>query len=101
MPRVNPDEGSPKSWLAVLDKVELLKPRYIVPDHGDLGDGSLIRKQRAFMSDLQSRALALKTQGVTAAEAGKRLTAEITAQYSGWSNLNLIESFVDRVYDEN
>jgi glyoxylase-like metal-dependent hydrolase (beta-lactamase superfamily II) len=101
VPRVNPDEGSPKSWLAVLDKVELLKPRYIVPDHGDLGDASLIAKQRAFMSDLESRALALKSQGVTAAEAGKRLTAEITAQYSGWSNLNLIESFVERVYEEN
>ena len=101
VPRVNPDEGSPKSWLAVLDKVEPLKPRYIVPDHGDLGDGSLIAKQRAFMSDLQSRALALKRQGVPAADAGKRLTAEITAQYSGWSNLNLVESFVERVYEEN
>jgi glyoxylase-like metal-dependent hydrolase (beta-lactamase superfamily II) len=101
VPRVNPDEGSPKSWLAVLDKVELLKPRYIVPDHGDLGDGSLIGKQRAFMSDLQSRALALKRQGVSAADAGKRLTAEITTQYPGWMNLNLVESFVERVYEEN
>jgi glyoxylase-like metal-dependent hydrolase (beta-lactamase superfamily II) len=101
VPRVNPDEGSPRSWLAVLDKVELLKPRYIVPDHGDLGDGSLIAKQRVFMSDLQSRALALKRQGVPAADAGKRLTAEITAQYPGWSNLNLVESFVERVYEEN
>jgi glyoxylase-like metal-dependent hydrolase (beta-lactamase superfamily II) len=101
VPRVNPDEGSPKNWLAVLDKIELLKPRYIVPDHGDLGDGSLIAKQRAFMSDLQSRALALKRQGVSAADAGKRLTAEITTQYPGWMNLNLIESFVERVYEEN
>ena len=101
VPRVNPDEGSPRSWLAVLDQVELLKPRSIVPDHGDLGDGSLIAKQRAFMSDLQSRALALKRQGVPAADAGKRLTAEITAQYPGWSNLNLVESFVERVYEEN
>jgi glyoxylase-like metal-dependent hydrolase (beta-lactamase superfamily II) len=101
VPRVNPDEGSPKSWLAVLDKVELLKPRYIVPDHGDLGDGSLIGKQRAFMSDLQSRALALKRQGVPAADAGKRLTTEITAKYPGWMNLNLVESFVERVYEEN
>jgi glyoxylase-like metal-dependent hydrolase (beta-lactamase superfamily II) len=101
VPRVNPDEGSPKSWLAVLDKVELLKPRYIIPDHGDLGDGSLIAKQRAFMSDLQSRALALKRQGVPAADAGKRLTTEITAQYPGWMNLNLVESFVERVYEEN
>jgi glyoxylase-like metal-dependent hydrolase (beta-lactamase superfamily II) len=101
VPRVNPDEGSPKSWLTVLDKIEPLKPRYIVPDHGDLGDGSLIAKQRAFMSDLQSRALALKRQSVPAADAGKRLTAEITAQYPGWANLNLVESFVERVYEEN
>ena len=101
VPRVNPDEGSPKGWLAVLDKVEPLNPRYIVPDHGDLGDGSLIAKQRAFMGDLQSRALVLKRQGVPAADAGKRLTAEFTAQYSGWSNLNLVESFVERVYEEN
>jgi glyoxylase-like metal-dependent hydrolase (beta-lactamase superfamily II) len=101
VPRVNPDEGSPKSWLAVLNKIEPLKARYIVPDHGDLGDGSLVAKQRAFMSDLQSRALALKRQGVPAADAGKRLTGEITAQYPGWSNLNLVESFVERVYEEN
>ena len=53
------------------------------------------------MSDLQSRALSLKRQGAPAAEAGKRLTAEITAQYPGWSNLNLVESFVARVYEEN
>jgi len=101
VPRVNPDEGSPKSWLAVLDKIEPLNPRFIVPDHGDLGDGSLIAKQRAFMRDLQSRALALKRQGVPAADAGKQLTPEITTRYPGWSNLNLIESFVERVYEEN
>jgi glyoxylase-like metal-dependent hydrolase (beta-lactamase superfamily II) len=101
VPRVNRDEGSPKSWLAVLDRVAPLNPRYIVPDHGDLGDGSLIAKERAFISDLQSRALALKRQGVPAADAGKQLTTEITAQYPGWSNLNLVESFVERVYEEN
>ena len=50
---------------------------------------------------MQSRAIGLKRQGVPVAEAGKRLTAEITAQYSGWSNLNLVESFVARVYEEN
>lgn len=101
VPRVNRDEGSPKSWLAVLDKVEPLKPRYIVPDHGALGDGSLIAKERAFISDLQSRALALKRQGVSVSDAGKQLTAEVTAKYPGWSNINLVEGFVERVYEEN
>ena len=101
VPRVNRDEGSPKSWLAVLDKLEPLKPRYIVPDHGALGDGSLIAKERAFIIDLQLRALALKHQGMSAKDAGKQLTAEFSGKYPGWSNMNLVESFVERVYEED
>jgi glyoxylase-like metal-dependent hydrolase (beta-lactamase superfamily II) len=101
VPRVNAGEGSPKSWLAVLDQIEPWNPRYIVPDHGALGDGSLIAKERTLISDLQSRALALKRQGISVRDAGKQLTAEFTAKYPGWSNLNLVESFVERVYEEN
>jgi glyoxylase-like metal-dependent hydrolase (beta-lactamase superfamily II) len=101
VPRVNPDEGNVKNWLAILDKLAPLKPRYIIPDHGDLGDGSLIAKQRGFMVDLQSRAQALKRQGVPVADAGKQLSSEIKAKYSDWGNLNLVESYVQRVYEEN
>jgi glyoxylase-like metal-dependent hydrolase (beta-lactamase superfamily II) len=101
VPRVNAGEGSPKSWLAVLDKIAPLQPRYVLPDHGALGDGSLIAKERAFIDELRSRALALKRDGVPAADAGKRLTPEFTGKYAGWGNLNLIPTFVDRVYEEN
>jgi glyoxylase-like metal-dependent hydrolase (beta-lactamase superfamily II) len=101
VPRVNPGEGTPKGWLAILDKIEPLKPRYIVPDHGGLGDGSLIAKQRAFMLDLQSRALALKREGVSADDAGKRLTDEFKMKYADWASMNLVGSFVQLVYSEN
>ena len=46
-------ESSPKNWLAILDKLEPLHPRYVVPDHGELGDGSLIGRERSFLADLQ------------------------------------------------
>jgi glyoxylase-like metal-dependent hydrolase (beta-lactamase superfamily II) len=101
VPRVNPGEGTPKGWLAILDKIEPLKPRYVVPDHGGLGDGSLIAKQRAFMLDLQSRALALKREGVSADDAGKRLTDEFKTKYADWASMNLVGSFVQLVYSEN
>jgi glyoxylase-like metal-dependent hydrolase (beta-lactamase superfamily II) len=101
VPRVNAGEGSPKGWLAVLDKIEPLQPRHVVPDHGGLGDGSLIAQERAFISDLQSRALALKRQGVSVSDAGKQLTAEFSNKYSGWSSMNLVPTFVERVYEEN
>ena len=101
VPRVNRGEGTPQGWLAVLDKIEPLKPRYIIPDHGGLGDGSLIGKQRAFMTDLQSRALALKRQGVSAGDAGKQLTAEFKAKYPDWGSMDLVVGYVERLYEEN
>jgi glyoxylase-like metal-dependent hydrolase (beta-lactamase superfamily II) len=100
VPRVNKGEGTVKGWLAVLDKVAPLKPRYVVPDHGGLGDVSLIAKERAFIVDLQSRALALKRQGVPVDDAGKQLTAEFKAKYPDWDNMNLVASFVAIVYEE-
>ena len=100
VPRVNKGEGTVKGWLAVLDKTALLKPRYVVPDHGGLGDVSLIAKERAFILELQSRALALKRQGVPVDAAGKQLTDEFKAKYPDWENMNLVPSFVAIVYEE-
>ena len=101
VPRVNSGEGTPQGWLAILDKIALLKPRFVVPDHGELGDASLIAKERAFIVDLQSRALALKRQGVSVSDAGKQLTAESKAKYPDWGNIELVASFVERVYAES
>jgi glyoxylase-like metal-dependent hydrolase (beta-lactamase superfamily II) len=100
VPRVNRGEGTVKGWLVVLDKIAPLKPRYIVPDHGALGDISLIAKERAFIVDLQSRALALKRQGVSVSDAGKQLTAEFKAKYPDWGSMDLVATFVERVYEE-
>jgi hypothetical protein len=106
VPGVAGDGGSFTSWLAVLDKLERLNPRYIVPDHSRPGDGSLIAQERAFLLDMRSRALALKTQGVSAADASKRLSEDFKSHYPDWArnpdwpNLNSISGFVQRVYTE-
>jgi glyoxylase-like metal-dependent hydrolase (beta-lactamase superfamily II) len=101
VPRVNRGEGTPQGWLAILDKIAPLKPRYVIPDHGALGDGSLIAKQRAFIVDLQARAVALKRQGVSADDAGKQLTAEFKAKYPDWASMELVANFVQSVYAES
>jgi len=101
VPAIPGVDGSVKGWLAVLDKLAPLNPRYIVPDHGELGDGSLLPKERAFIIDLQSRALELKRQGVSADDAGKTLMAEFKTKYPDWANLNPIANFVRRVYAES
>ena len=63
------------------------------------GDGSLVAQEKAFISDLQARALALKRQGVSVEEAGKQLTAEFKTKYADWPISNL-GNFVKSIYTE-
>ncbi len=91
-------DSSPKSWIEILDKLEPMKPRYVVPDHGQLGDGSLIQKERAFLTDLRNRALELKRQGVSVDEAGQKITAELKTKYPDWTGNPT--NAVRRVYEE-
>ena len=93
-------DASVKGWLAILDKLEPLKPRFVLPDHGPLGDGSLIAQQRGFMIDLQARAVELKRQGKSADEAGQLILAEFKTKYSDWPNINAVPNVVRRVYAE-
>lgn len=101
VPNMPNEDASPKSWLAILGQLEPLKPRFIVPDHGPLGDGSLIAQERAFLQDLQGRALELKRQGTSVEYAGRLLTTEFKAKYPDWPNINAVPNVVRRVYAES
>jgi glyoxylase-like metal-dependent hydrolase (beta-lactamase superfamily II) len=106
VPGVAGEGGSFTSWLTVLDKLEALKPLHILPDHSRPGDGSLIAQDRAFFIDMRARALALKKQGLSAADAAKRLATDFQAAYPEWAknpdwpNASSITGFVQRVYAE-
>jgi glyoxylase-like metal-dependent hydrolase (beta-lactamase superfamily II) len=101
VPSMPDEDASAKGWLTILDKLEPLKPRFIVPDHGALGDGSLIAQERSFLLDLQGRALELKKQGKSVEEAGQLLTTEFKAKYADWGSINAISNAVRRVYAES
>jgi glyoxylase-like metal-dependent hydrolase (beta-lactamase superfamily II) len=100
VPNMPNEDASVKGWLSILDQLAPLKPRYVVPDHGALGDGSLIGKERAFLIGVQTRALELKRQGTSVEEAGKLLQTELKTKYPDWGNLNPVPNVVRRVYEE-
>jgi glyoxylase-like metal-dependent hydrolase (beta-lactamase superfamily II) len=100
VPNMPNEDATVKGWLSLLDRLEPLKPRYVVPDHGALGDGSLIGQERAFLLDVQKRALELERQGTSVEEAGKLLQAELKAKYPDWENMNPVPNIVQRVYEE-
>jgi glyoxylase-like metal-dependent hydrolase (beta-lactamase superfamily II) len=101
VPNMPSTDASVKNWLAILDQLEPLHPRYVVPDHGALGDGSLIGKERAFILDIQKRSLELKRQGKSADQAAATVTAEFKTKYPGWQTMGPVANVVKHVYTEN
>ena len=100
VPGMPNEDSTVKGWLALLDKIEPLHPRYIVPDHGALGGGSLIAQERAFLVDLQSRTAALKREGKSVDEAVARITEEFRVKYEGWESMAGIGNAVKRAWAE-
>jgi glyoxylase-like metal-dependent hydrolase (beta-lactamase superfamily II) len=99
-PNMPNEDASPKNWIAILDRLEPLKPRIVFPDHGALGDGSLIAKERAFIAELQTRALELKGKGISAEDAGKQITVEMKTKFPDWASMGPVPNVVKRVYAE-
>ncbi|MBZ5643741.1 MAG: MBL fold metallo-hydrolase [Acidobacteriia bacterium] len=99
IPNLSNDDASAKSWIADLDQLAPLRPKLIVPDHGALGDASLISQERAFLADLRDSALALKAQGKSADDAAQAVAAQLKTKYPDW-NGNAVANDVRRIYVE-
>jgi glyoxylase-like metal-dependent hydrolase (beta-lactamase superfamily II) len=84
IPNLYGDDASAKGWIAALDRAAALNPKFIIPDHGALGDASLIAQERAFLVYLRGRVLELKSQGKSVDEALKLMTDEVKAKYPDW-----------------
>jgi glyoxylase-like metal-dependent hydrolase (beta-lactamase superfamily II) len=101
VPNLPDENASMKGWVEILGKLRQSKWQYVVPDHGALGDGSLIEQDYRFFSQLQSRVLELKRQGQSADEAGQILLAEFKTKFTDWPNLTAVPNVVKHVYAEN
>jgi hypothetical protein len=58
-----------------------------------------VAAERALISEIRTRALALKSQGVSADDAGKQISADLKTQHPDWPNTNAAR-FVASVYAE-
>jgi len=99
VPNIFGDGGTPASWLAVLEKVAALNATHVLPDHSAPGDGLLVAAEVNLISEIRTRALALKRQGLSPDDAGKQVSADLKAQHPDWQNTNAA-GFVRSVYAE-
>jgi glyoxylase-like metal-dependent hydrolase (beta-lactamase superfamily II) len=94
-------DASGKNWLVILNQLEALQPRKIVPGHGEVGDAALVSKERTYLQDVQSRVVELKAQGKSSEDAERLLTVEFRAKYADWDNPGWIADAVRRFYAES
>jgi glyoxylase-like metal-dependent hydrolase (beta-lactamase superfamily II) len=73
-------------WLSVLEEMAALKPVRVVPAHGDLGDASMIERDRQYLLAVQARVAELKKRGKTVDDAVKAIAEEIAPKYPEWGN---------------
>jgi glyoxylase-like metal-dependent hydrolase (beta-lactamase superfamily II) len=93
-------DASGKNWLSILDQLDELHPRTIVPGHGEVGDATLIGTERTYLKAVQSRVAELKAQGKSVDESEKLLSVEFRAKYPGWDNPGWVGDAVKRFYAE-
>lgn len=93
--------SSVRDWLTSLDQLDPLHPSKIVPAHGPLGDASMIKKDRAYLKDVQARVHTLKAQGKSSDEAAKMVTAELRAKYAEWTGAQGIAVAAKSAYVED
>jgi glyoxylase-like metal-dependent hydrolase (beta-lactamase superfamily II) len=93
-------DASGKNWLSILDKLDALHPRIVVPGHGEVGDATLIATEREYLQAVQRRVADLKSQGKSVEETAKLLTAEFRIKYPTWENPGWIADAVERFYAE-
>ncbi|MGH9309420.1 MAG: MBL fold metallo-hydrolase [Vicinamibacterales bacterium] len=92
--------SSMKAWLAAFDTFERLKPKVIVPAHGEVGDGSIIAVNRKIMQGVQARARELKAQGRSADETAAAIQAEFQKQHPDWPRANGLGAAARSAYAE-
>ena len=92
--------SSMKAWLAAFDTFDRLRPLVVVPSHGEVGNGSLIGVNRAFMQTIDRRARELKSQGQSADAVAMTVQSEMQALHPTWGRLNGVAGAARAAYSE-
>jgi glyoxylase-like metal-dependent hydrolase (beta-lactamase superfamily II) len=93
-------DSNGQHWISILDQLAALGPRTIVPGHGEVDTIDIIARQRGILQSLQLRTRKLKSEGVSAEDAAKVLSAEFRARYPDYEGPGMLDNGVKKFYAE-
>jgi glyoxylase-like metal-dependent hydrolase (beta-lactamase superfamily II) len=71
-------------WIGVLEELQHLEPRIVVPGHGELGDATLLGTVREYLSSLRTETRRLAAEGHDADTIVAILEPQLRARYPDW-----------------
>jgi glyoxylase-like metal-dependent hydrolase (beta-lactamase superfamily II) len=86
-------------WLAVLERLEALEPKIVVPGHGDVGDAGVIAATREYITLLRAETHRLADEGAGVDEAVEQIDASMRALHPDWVQPEWIAFGVRHFYD--
>jgi len=93
-------DSNGQHWISILDQLAALRPRTIVPGHGEVDTIDIIARERGILQALQLRARKLKSEGVSAEDAARILIEEFRARYSEYEGPGMLGNGVKKFYAE-
>jgi glyoxylase-like metal-dependent hydrolase (beta-lactamase superfamily II) len=93
-------DSNGRNWISILDRLAALRPRTIVPGHGEVDGIDIIARERGILQALQSRAQKLKSEGASAEDAAKILSEEFRASYPKHEGAGLLPNGIKKFYAE-
>lgn len=83
-PMIEAKDINLSTWEAALSDIAALKPRILVPGHGNLGDAGLALEVRRYFGEIRALHAPLKNANVPAAEVVRRLQPEVQRRHPTW-----------------
>lgn len=100
-PNITVDDSTFKSWREVVEQIQKLPVKIVVPDHSPVGDGSLVTQELAFLTDLETLTAQARGSGKSADDAAQSVAAEMKQKYPDWTGTTNLPDLVKRVYNEH
>ena len=84
---IMPDKDTKGSgWIEVTEQIQQLRPKIVVPGHGDLGGVSMVKATQAYLRHVRKSVFALVDKGWSQADITKHLAPKLRKIHSDWDN---------------